>query len=84
MIKKPIIMIPSLGVPTDVFNGMAKQRDADAKYYEPLIKDMYEALLIALPLIHDEWDGTSDDSAGNIAIAKIEQALAKVKDNNAK
>ena len=39
--------------------------------------DMYEALLLALPLLHDDWDGTSSDSAGNVAIARVGQALAK-------
>lgn len=42
--NKPPIAIPSLGIPTDVYNGMLRQRDKDVKHYESLIKEMYEAL----------------------------------------
>ena len=53
------------------------QLNVCAEYYEPLIKEMYEALEEALPLLHDEWDGVND-GAGNRVISKIDKALAKV------
>ena len=39
--------------------------------------ELLGACKLALPFIHDNWDGTSKNSSGNKAIRKIEQAIAK-------
>ena len=82
MIEKPAIMIPSLGVPTDVFNGMLKQRDADAEYYETLIRDMYEALKRFLESSACKNNCDPDDMTCDTSFAR--KALAKAEGKNAK